>query len=270
MLPKTYLRGIYAFVYRQTHNIARSPIGAFEIVLWPLLSLFSIGFLGAFVDTAYGSTEFVRFILLGQCAWSFVYVIQTGLSYGLMHELWSGTLIDTMASPIDERQFIIGNGLAGVLKGLIVLAVMGVFSFFGFAVNIFSGNLIVLILILFSFCLTAVSLGLIVLTLIFYFGQEAQVMAWTITGVIVLFSGIFYPVTILPMLIQPISWSIPLTYALIAWREVTLNGIGMADLTVLLIQMYISTVLWLAVSWYACLYSIKRARKIGMIAWLAR
>ena len=269
-MVRVYLRQVYAFTYRQTHNIRRSPIGIFEIVVWPLASLFSIGFLGSFVDvSAETSVSFVTFILIGQCGWSFAYVIQQALSYGLMHSMWSGTLIDMMASPADENQFILGNALAGVVKGLVVLIVMGVCSFIAFNVNIFAGGLFAIILILFSFFLAAISLGLIVLILIFYFGQEAQVMAWTITGLSVLFSGVFYPVTILPPLVRPISYSIPLTYAFIAWREVTLLGASMADISFVLLQMVASSVIWLVITWSMCLYTIKRARKIGMISQLS-
>jgi ABC-2 type transport system permease protein len=112
-------------------------------------------------------------------------------------------------------------------------------------------------------------LGLVVLILIFYFGQEAQVMAWTITGLSVLFSGVFYPVTILPPLVRPISYSIPLTYAFIAWREVTLLGASIADVSFVLLQMGVSSVIWLVITWSVCLYTIKRARKIGMISQLS-
>ncbi len=269
-MARKYLRQVYAFVYRQNHNMFRSPIGLFEIVIWPLGSLFSLGFLGNFVDVAYGSTQFVTFILIGQCGWSLVYIVQQGLSYGLMHEIWSSTLIDTMITPTDERQFIIGNGIAGGIKGLLVLSVMALCSYFAFNVNIFAGDLFVLILILFSFYIAAVSLGLIVVSLIFYFGHDAQVMAWTITGIIILFSGVFYPVTILPELIQPISWSSPITYSFMAWRDIIILGKGMTDLTELLLKMYISSVLWLLISWYTYLYTIKRAKKIGMISWLTR
>ncbi len=267
---RVYLRQVYGFTYRQTHNIAKSPIGIFEIVVWPLASLFSIGFLGSFVDvSASTNISFVTFILIGQCGWSFSYVVQQALSYGLMHSMWSGTLIDMMASPADENQFIIGNALAGVIKGVVVLAVMGVCSLVAFNVNIFAGGVFAVFLIIFSVFLAAVSLGLIVLILIFYFGQEAQVTAWTITGLTVLFSGVFYPVTILPPLIRPLSYSIPLTYAFIAWREITLQGASMADVSFVLLQMGVSSVLWLVITWSVCLFTIKRARKIGMISQLS-
>lgn len=269
-MVRVYLRQIYGFTYRQTHNIAKSPIGIFEIVVWPLASLFSIGFLGSFVDvSAETSISFVTFILIGQCGWSFSYVVQQALSYGLMHSMWSGTLIDMMASPADENQFIIGNALAGVIKGVVVLAVMGICGFLAFNVNIFAGSFVAIFLVLMCFFLAAVSLGLIVLIMIFYFGQEAQVAAWTVTGLTVLFSGVFYPVTILPPLVRPLSYSIPLTYALIAWREVTLQGASLANVSLVLLQMGVSSVIWLAITWFICLYTIKRARKIGMISQLS-
>jgi ABC-2 type transport system permease protein len=64
------------------------------------------------------------------------------------------------------------------------------------------------------------SVGMIVIGLILRVGQGAEILAWGLLAMLMPLSGIFYPVTALPGILQPIGRVLPLTHIFAAARSV--------------------------------------------------
>ena len=82
-----------------------------------------------------------------------------------------------------------------------------------------------------AFVLTCFGLGLIgasnFFTLEVKRGREP--ITWTIDVLARIFSGVYYPLTILPLSVRWITWAIPHTYALRGIRQVMINGARLGD-----------------------------------------
>jgi ABC-2 type transport system permease protein len=94
---------------------------------------------------------------------------------------------------------------------------------------------------------------------ILLFGQRADVAAWSLSGIMMLVSGVYYPVEILPGPLQLLSKLIPLTYFLEYYRSAygygshhVLFGMGLA-------------LLYFAASLLILNLAIERARRTGMM-----
>src|SRR5216683_2747541 len=60
--------------------------------------------------------------------------------------------------------------------------------------------------------------GVLVCSLVVLFGTRAETSAWAAVNFVVMLSGIYYPVSVLPDWVQVISAAVPLTYFLDAFR----------------------------------------------------
>jgi ABC-2 type transport system permease protein len=70
----------------------------------------------------------------------------------------------------------------------------------------------------------AAVIGILVCISILTFGQKADVAAWSLSGLILLVSGIYYPVDVLPPVLQELARVIPLTYFLEYYRSIFIPG----------------------------------------------
>jgi ABC-2 type transport system permease protein len=75
-------------------------------------------------------------------------------------------------------------------------------------------------------------IGLISAGIVLRYGPKVQTVIWTLPGILLPFSAIYFPLDRLPVFIQPISRMIPTTYifesmrSLIAGQSVSLEMIG--------------------------------------------
>jgi ABC-2 type transport system permease protein len=67
--------------------------------------------------------------------------------------------------------------------------------------------------------LTSLVVGVLVCSLVVLFGTRAETSAWAAVNFVVMLSGIYYPVSVLPDWVQAISAAVPLTYFLDAFRQ---------------------------------------------------
>ncbi|MCB0081881.1 MAG: ABC transporter permease, partial [Caldilineaceae bacterium] len=95
--------------------------------------------------------------------------------------------------------------------------------------------------------------------------KEANTMVFLVRGIFMIFTGTSYPLAVLPGWMQTVATWLPLTYAIHAIREVTLNGAGFtairADLTMLAIF-----AIGLSIAGYGIFrFTERRARRTGAL-----
>ncbi len=105
----------------------------------------------------------------------------------------------------------------------------------------------------------AAVIGITVCISILTFGQKADVAAWSLSGIVLLVSGIYYPVTVLPSSLQLLSRAIPLTYFLEYYRSVYIPGPHNIAFGTLLAALY------LVIGLLMFAWSIERARRTGIM-----
>jgi ABC-2 type transport system permease protein len=88
------------------------------------------------------------------------------------------------------------------------------------------------------------AIALFVIGLVLRFGSGAEALAWGILFVVMPLSGVFYPVSALPLVLRPIAVVLPTTHAFAAgralaaggptpWHELGLAVVGTVGLTLL-------------------------------------
>jgi ABC-2 type transport system permease protein len=150
-------------------------------------------------------------------------------SLAIVKEKEIGTLEQLIVTPIKPYQLIIGKLIPFVILGfvavIIVLTAMGIV----FAIPV-RGSTAFLFVSSFLYILSTLGLGLFVSTIS---RTQQQAMMISIFGILmpmVYLSGFAFPIENMPMIIQYISYVIPLRYFINIIRGVILKGIGFHEL----------------------------------------
>lgn len=206
-----------ASAYKNWIISKRNIFTIFELFFWPMISLLSIGLLTRFlkVDERMGS-----FLLVGAIALTILQVAQMDVAYVLLFDMWSKSIKNTFIAPVRSYHLVFGALLFGILRGCVVFLILVVVSHYLFGFNFLVGGPVPVIIFLAGVFTTAAIIGITVCISILTFGQKADVAAWSLSGLILLVSGIYYPVNVLPWPLQAAARAIPLTYFLEYYRSV--------------------------------------------------
>jgi ABC-2 type transport system permease protein len=147
----------------------------------------------------------------------------------------------------------------GIVRGAIVFAILVVVSRHLFGFNFLAGGALPVLIFLTGVFATAAFIGMTVCISILTFGQKADVAAWSLSGLILLVCGIYYPVEILPAPMQAVARAVPLTYFLEYYRSIFIPGSHNVMMGAGLALLYMALGLILLDG------SIKRARKTGIL-----
>ncbi len=207
---------VWAFAARSFLLNLRNVFAVFEMFFWPGVAIFSVGLLTRFLKL---DPETVSFILIGAVSMNTVQIAQLDISYSLLYDVWSKSLKHPFIAPVHLSHLLLGAGLVGLIRGLLVFIVMGLLSMWLFGMDLSRPGFLGLVLFLVGLFFNAVIIGIMVLTLVLRFGHRAEVAAWAFSYLILLLCGLYYPVSILPMGARELAHLIPLTYFLDYFRH---------------------------------------------------
>lgn len=248
----------YSQFYKNVHTMFSNLFRLMDTTIWPLTLLLAFVFLASALNN---EPNVLLLVVLGMMGWQVVQQTQMGLAVSFMDEFWSHSLTHLFVTPIRLAEFVLGGVMTGLLKCAIVLGIFFVTAHFFYGVSIASP--VVFVAALFFLFLFGVSLGMINLGLMFGHGENAIFVVWTIPDILVVFSGVYYPLEILPFPINALAQVLPSSHAFNLIKET----VGMASTDwIVLIGL---SVIWLAGSWLFLNYSYRRAKKTGKLVRVA-
>jgi ABC-2 type transport system permease protein len=248
---------IWAFTARGGIMNRRNVFAVFEMLFWPLVGLFSVGLLTRFLNLG---PETVSFVLTGAVAMNTVQIAQLDVSYALLYDVWSKSLKHEFIAPINLFHVVLGSGLIGFFRGLVVFVIMIGLSIWAFGMDLRHLGWLALCLFFIGLFLVAVIEGVIVLSLVLLFGHRAEITAWAISYLALLISGMYYPVTLLPSGLQTVAQGFPLTHFLEYFRH--FYGFPLSSSTPLWRGFGLSLI-YLIVGYSFITFSLRWARKRG-------
>lgn len=207
---------VWAFAVRGVLMNRRNVFAVFEMLFWPLVGLFSVGLLTRFLELG---AETVSFVLIGAVAMNTVQIAQLDVSYALLYDVWAKSLKHGLIAPISLVYVVLGAGLVGLVRGLVVFGIMLGFGIWAFDMDLSRQGWGALGLFFIGLFLVALIEGVMVLSLVLRFGHRAEITAWAISYLVLLLSGMYYPVSLLPTSLQTMAQALPLTHFLEYFRH---------------------------------------------------
>ena len=211
---------IRAVARRHAYVLQRSPQRWFDVVVWPVVDALLFGAIGVYFARQSGAgAKGAGFLLAGILLFHVVFQAEISLATGFMEETWSRNLLNLLVTPLREGEYAAGVVLFGLAKLAIGVTVVGLVALGLFAFNITDVGL-ALVPIVALLLVVGWSVGMIVIGLILRVGQGAEILAWGLLAMLMPLSGIFYPVSALPGILQPIGRVLPLTHIFASARAV--------------------------------------------------
>jgi ABC-2 type transport system permease protein len=170
-----------------------------------------------------------HFMVPGVVALVLMIITMTLTSLGIVKEKEIGTLEQLMVTPIRPWELILGKLVPFIIIGFVDVLIVLAIAHFWFEVPL-RGSLLLLFALSGLFILTTLGLGLFIST-IARSQQQAMLIAQFFFFMPFMFlSGFSFPISNMPMVIQYITYLIPLRYFLEIVRGIFLKGAGPSEL----------------------------------------
>jgi ABC-2 type transport system permease protein len=173
----------------------------------------------ALIGVAAHDPKLTLTLTIGALLWSFLSVLFNEIAMSIAFERWEGTLEYTFMAPVSRFIHLMGVSLYALTYSLarVVCVLIGL----AFLVNLHFHwvQLPGIALVLAVSSVAFVGLGLMAATLPVMSPERGAEATNIVQGVLLLISGVYYPVDVLPRWLQPLSSISPATYALRASRQ---------------------------------------------------
>ena len=252
----------------------RYPSWLISLVIWPLI--FPLAYIlsaralsgpdgsGLALFTARtGITDYIGYIAVGTTIWMWQNVVLWGVGFALRNEQMRGTLETNWLSPSWRFSFLIGPSAIHMVNMLTFL-VVSVFEFGLFFGVRFNGSVWLTILVVAASIPAIYGLGMTFASLVIT-AKEAQNFVFMARGLVMIFCGITFPVSVLPGWMQGIAQWLPQSYMIRAIRNAALANASLTDLMPDLLALADFGVFWLVAGYLIFNWMERRARRSGAI-----
>lgn len=150
-------------------------------------------------------------------------------SLAVVKEKEIGTLEQLIVTPIKPFQMIIGKLVPFIILGFAAMLLVNSVMIFWFGIPV-RGNYLFLLFASFIFILSTLGLGLFVSTISKTQQQAMMITTFAIMMPMIYLSGFAFPIENMPVIIQYVTYIIPLRYYITIIRGVVLKGLGFSNL----------------------------------------
>jgi ABC-2 type transport system permease protein len=221
-------RAAFAFVERN-FNLTKRYWG-WEVVWlsYSIANSLAVTYIGAGMEKISGvklDTSFlVLYLLIGTLVWHYLSVVFDNISEMISWEHWEGTIEYTFMAPVHRFTQMVGTCIYSIVYGMlhtaIILAVIAAF----FHLDLAHANLAGAALVLLAGSLSFIGVGIMAAVLPMLFTERGSQMTHVIQAVLLLVSGVYYPIEVLPDWMQPVARLSPATWVLEGMRRSLLDG----------------------------------------------
>jgi len=230
------IRASYAFAERNWNLVKR--YWAWELVwlVYSIANSLSVSYIGLGMEVLSGNTGSVNapflvlYLLIGTLVWRYLSSIFYWVTEVIAIERWEGTIEYTLMAPVPRIIHLVGHTAFAMVYSLAFTGViLGVTSLL-FELDLSRANLAGGVLVLVAGTFSFVGIGVMGAVLPLLFPERGAQMTHIIIATLLLVSGVYYPVEVLPAAFQAISVVSPATYVLAGVRAALLDGASFAVL----------------------------------------
>ena len=221
------LIGLYGVVERNWYLVKRYALWEVAFFVWTIANTLSIVFISRGVNLSdEARNELTTKLLIGAVIWSFLGIVFEILTETVAWERWEGTIEYTFMAPLSRPVHLIGMGLFAIAYGVVRASLVfgAIAALFGLHMPEADFGTALLLLAVAS--VSFIGIGMMTAVLPLISPEKGTQLGFMAQGVMLVVSGVYYPVSVLPGWMQAISTISPATYALRGIRAAILNGAG--------------------------------------------
>jgi ABC-2 type transport system permease protein len=224
------LIAIWGFAQRNYFLSKRYFLWEVVWLVYSTMNALTIGFIGVgFGGTPEETARTTTFLLIGTILWSYLSMIFDLISETVTWERWEGTIEYTFMSPASRAAQLFGMGIYAVLYGIVrSILMLGAISLF-FDLSLQDANFGGALAILLLCSVSLVGFGMLAAVMPLLSPEKGQQVAYIVSSVLLLISGIYYSIDVLPGWMQALAKFSPLYYALNGIRATLLDGAALSS-----------------------------------------
>ena len=219
-------------VERNAYLVKRYGWWELAFFVWTVANTLTVVFIAKGVEATGGQLNVERetaSLLIGAVIWSYLGIVFEILTETVAYERWEGTIEYTFMAPLARSVHLLGMGafavLYGVLRTAALFAVVALFFGLAFPDANFAAALVLLSVASVSF----VGVGMVTAILPLVSPEKGAQLGFIAQGMLLVVSGVYYPVEVMPGWMQALATVSPATYALHGIRATLLDGAGLGD-----------------------------------------
>lgn len=253
----------YAFVERNFYLVKRYLGWEIVWLVYTIVNTLTIGLIG--VEGPAATDQRVLYLVIGAMLWSFLSVLFTVVAEAVAWERWEGTIEYTFMAPVHRITHLGGTCLFGIVYGLVrTVLILGAVAVF-FDLDLRRANLGAAFVVLLVSSLAFMGMGLLAAVFPLLSPERGPQATHIIQAILLLVSGVYYDVSVLPSWLQPVAWVSPATYTLSAVRKALLEGAGLAAVGTELLLILVTGVVLIPIGYYAFAWAEAYALRTGKL-----
>ena len=224
------IRASYAFVERNLNLIKRYWTWEIVWLVYSIAESMSVSFIGlgagqvgnqpANIDSRY----LVLYLLIGTLVWRYLSTIFYWITNLIGVERWEGTIEYTLMAPIHRITHMAGQTLFSVGYSMFLTVIILAATALMFKIDLTNANLAGGALVLLAGSLSFIGIGVMASVMPLLFPERGEQMTHVFIALVLLVSGVYYPISVLPQALQKIAIFSPATYVLDGVRKALLQG----------------------------------------------
>lgn len=229
-----------------------------QIVITPIAQIGFFAFLSIYLQYPLSVTQF---IVIGNALQSMSFSAVFAVANITSQDKWQGTLPSTIVTPANRAALYVGRAMFQVLLSSLIAAAGLLYAGTIFGVSFADANFLGIAIVILLTSAAMISFGLLISAIGLYM-RTALIVANIFLFVTLLLSGVNFPVSVLPLWLQPASYAIPLTYGTTALR-MAIAGSSLSSLLLPLAEEALDGVLVLVAGYLLFTGFENLARKTG-------
>ena len=227
------LVGLGGVIERNIYLVKRYIWWDVAFFLWTVANTLTIVFIAKGIPAVGGHIDVDKvttILLVGAVIWAYLGIIFEILTETVAWERWEGTIEYTFMAPLSRPVHLIGMGLFAIGYGVIRASLLfGVVAAF-FGLHLHDANYAAALVVLMVASISFIGIGMMTAVLPLISPEKGTQLGFVAQGLLLVVSGVYYPVSVLPQWMQWLATISPATYALRGCRAAIIDGAGLTDL----------------------------------------
>lgn len=270
MNPTKDWRTFKAVFLRNLKLYTSYKIWIVSTVIWPIpllaLNVYQYMAFGTEANVSEALRQYggIGMIVVGTIVYLLYNRLLWGTGVSIQSERWMGTVEVLFLTPTNKMIILLASGLSSLIEASwwIVSIFLSGWAIFGVEPQVSSLPAVIASIISTMAALVSVGVffaGFFVLT------RAADQLASGLQAPIRFFSGVAFPVSALPQMLQYISYMIPVTYGILALRKCVLQACDLTGIWIDLAPLWLMTMVFLILGKVALRIVERRAKKTGTL-----
>ena len=227
-------RATYAFMERNANLVKRYLSWEVVWLAYSIANSLSVSYIGMGMEQLSGQNidgrYLVLYLVVGTLVWRYLSLIFYWITDVIGMERWEGTIEYTLMAPVHRVTHMAGQTFFALIYSLIFTSLILVVTVVLFDIDLSHANMFGGTLMLIVGCLSFVGIGIMGSILPLLFPERGSQMTHVIIAVLLLISGVYYPISVLPEFLQKLAVLSPATYVLDGTRLALLEGTPTSEL----------------------------------------